>query len=96
MELDPDALAAVARRWDALADELAGAASQLRGAPSGGLGEAAEEAVVLLDAAVDAVSRLRRDICGVVDGLHLTAALVRGADDRVAAALEHGEGRPGW
>ena len=56
MELDPDALAAVARRWDALADELAGAASQLCGAPSGGLGEAAGEAVVLLDAAVDAVS----------------------------------------
>jgi hypothetical protein len=96
VELDPGELAALARRWDALADELAGAASRLRGGPSSGLGEAAGEALLLLDAAVEAVARLHHDACGVVDGLLLTAALVRGADDRVAAALGSVEGGPGW
>ena len=96
MELSPDRLRAAARRWDALAAELAGAGSLLRAAPTAGLAEAAGEAVVLLDAAVDAVSRLHHDSDDVVDGLLLTAALVSDADDRVATALGRLDDGAGW
>ena len=96
MELSPDRLRAAARRWDALADELAGAASLLRGAPTAGVADAPGEAVALLDAAVDAVSRLHRDTDDVVDGLLLTAALVSDADDRVATALGRLDDGAGW
>ncbi len=96
MELSAERMRAAARRWDTLADELAGAASRLRAAPSGGLGDAAGEALLLLDAAVAAVSRLHHDTRGVVDGLLLTVALAYGADDRAAAALGPVEGGAGW
>ena len=88
MEVDPDALRAAARRRDALADDLAGARSLVRGAPAGGLGEAAGEAEVLLDAVEDAVARLQRDADDLVDGLRVTSALAGDTDDGVAVAFE--------
>ncbi|HYH33898.1 MAG TPA: hypothetical protein VD814_01970 [Nocardioides sp.] len=92
MELDSKALRTAARRWDAVVDELAGARSLLRAASTGGLGPAAGEAALLLEAAVDAVARLHHDAEDLVDGLLLTAALVADTDDRVAAALERCDG----
>ena len=94
MELSPDRLRAAARRWDALADELAGAASLLRGAPTAGVADAPGEAVALLDAAVDAVSRLHR--ATAVAGLRLTAALVSAADAHAATALGRRDDGAGW
>ena len=93
MEVDPDALRAAARRWDALAEDLAGAAALLRGAPTAGLGESSGEAGPLLAAAEDAVARLQREADDLVDGLLMTSALVADADDRVAAAFEQIDAR---
>jgi hypothetical protein len=96
VEVPPDRLRAAAHRWDALADELACTASLLRGAPTGGLGETAGEAVVLLDAAVHAVARLQHEVGNLVDGLLLTAARVADTDDGVAGALGRIDGGAAW
>lgn len=87
MEVLPANLRAVAHGWDALAADLAEAASTIRSAPTVGLGSAAGEATLLLDAAEAALSGLRADADRLVDGLLLTARLATDVDDRVAGAL---------
>ena len=87
MELAPDHLHTGARRWDALAADLDGAAARLRWAPVGGLGGAAGEAALLLDVAETTVSRLAADTDGVVDGLLVSVRAVVDADEAVAASL---------
>ena len=87
MELAPDDLRTAARRWDALASDLAEAAGTMRGAPTAGLGRAAGEAVLLLAAAEGALLELRDGTERLVDGLLVSARLATDVDDRVAAAL---------
>ncbi len=93
MELVPDQLRTAARRWDALAADLADAAAQLRRTAAGGLGDAAGEAALLLDVAEATVSGLADDAARVVDGLLVTVSSVVDADDAAAAALSGWAGR---
>ena len=94
MEVLPENLRAVARSWDGVALDLAEAASTIRGAPRVGLGSAAGEAALLLDAAEAALAGLRDEADRLVDGLLLTARMVTDVDDRVAGALARiGAGR---
>jgi len=84
VELAPDHLRTAARRWEAYAADLVDAGVQLRTTPTGGLGEAAGEAGLLLDAAAETVSRLAAGADRVVDGLLVTLGAVVDADEAVA------------
>ena len=87
MELDPDELAAAARRWAAVAADLADAAQVLRGAPTWRFGDASGEAVALLQAVERAVAGIGADADRLADGLLVTMRAVVDADEAVAASL---------
>ena len=87
MDVPPDQLRVVARRWDAVGADLAEATSVIRGAPTSGLGDAAGEAAALVLVVERALTEFHAEAKRVVDGLLVTQRGVVDADESVAASL---------
>ncbi|WP_432478814.1 hypothetical protein [Nocardioides sp. GXQ0305] len=94
MELSPDELSAAARRWDALAVDLADAVASVRGGPVGGPGDVAGEVAQLREVLERTASGIEADLDTLVEGLLVTVRAVAAAEDAVVSGLARRDGPP--